>query len=172
MISNILVTPPTICLKTCRGSNSTRLIMAFNLKHYFFRAFRELLLYHHNSLEFRAKLFAALIAANENHGTCELEIVQEAGLSIYNDEDRANTLRLTVEEYLDKVEDDNGLAIDELIEDLMKDLKDYPRYADKITIEPYHHIIRCCEDSETIAYQERIIELYQRLKDEYNKRRS
>ena len=146
--------------------------MAFNLKHYFFRAFRELLLYHHNSLEFRAKLFAALIAANEKHGECELKIVQEAGLNIYNDEDRANTLRLTVEEYLDKVEEDNGLAIDELIEDLLKDLKDYPRYADKITLEPYLHITRCCEDADSIAYQERIIALYQRLKDEYDKRRS
>lgn len=145
--------------------------MAFNLKHYLTRAFRELLLYHHNSLEFRAKLFAALIAANESHGECELEIVQEAGMSIYSDEDRANTLRLTVEEYLDKVEEDNGLAIDELIEHLMKDLKDYPRYADKITIEPYLRILRCCEDEESKLYQERIISLYQRLKDEYEKRR-
>ena len=146
--------------------------MAFNLKHYFFRAFREILLYHHNSLEFRAKLFAALIAANDEYGECELNVVQEAGLDIYSDEDRANTLRLTVEEYLDKIEDDNGLAIDQLIDDLMKDLKDYPRYADKITIEPYLHITRCCKDSENRIYQERIIALYQRLKDEYEKRRS
>ena len=146
--------------------------MAFNLKHYFFRAFRELLLYHHNSLEFRAKLFAALIAANDAYGECELNVVQEAGLDIYSDEDRANTLRLTVEEYLDKIEDDNGLAIDQLIDDLMKDLKDYPRYADKITLEPYEHITRCCRDSENRIYQERIISLYQRLKDEYKKHRS
>lgn len=144
--------------------------MAFNLKHFLFRAFRELLLYHHNSLEFRAKLFAALIAANEDYSACELDIVQEAGNSIYSDEDRANTLRLTVEEYLDKVEDDNGLAIDQLIESILKDLKDYPRYADKITIEPYLNIIRCCKNEESRLYQERIISLYQRLKDEKRKR--
>jgi len=143
--------------------------MAFNLKHYFFRAFRELLLYHHNSLEFRAKLFAALIAANDAHGECELQIVQETGISLYHDEDRANTLRLTVEEYLDKVQDDNGLAIDELIEDLLKDLKEYPRYAKKITLEPYVKIMHCCEDSESKTYQERIIDLYQRLKEENEK---
>jgi len=145
--------------------------MAFNLKHYLFRAFRELLLYHHNSLEFRAKLYAALIAANEKYGECELKIVEEAGLSIYNDADRANTLRLTVEEYLEKIVDDNGLAIDELIEHLMLDLKDYPRYADKITIEEYEKIIACCEDEENSIYQKRIVELYQRLKDDYEKRR-
>jgi len=144
--------------------------MAFNLKHYIFRAFRELLLYHHNSLEFRAKLFAALIAANEEHGECELDIVQEAGMSIYKDDDRANTLRLTVEEYLSKVEEDNGLAIDELIDDLMKDLKQYPRYTDKITIEPYLHITRCCKDEESRIYQERIISLYKRLKDDTSKK--
>ena len=145
--------------------------MAFNLKHYFYRAFRELLLYHHNSLEFRAKLYAALIAANENFGECELNIVQEGGMTIYNDEDRANTLRLTVEEYLDKIVEDNGLAIDELIEHLMVDLKAYPRYADKITIEEYLKIKDCCDDEESRIYQDRIISLYQRLKDEYEKHR-
>ncbi len=145
--------------------------MAFKLKHYLFRAFRELLLYHHNSLEFRAKLYAALIAANEEYGECELNIVQEAGMSIYTDKDRANALRLTVEEYLDKIVQDNGLAIDELIEDLLQDLKDYPRYADKITIEEYTKILDCCDDEENKIYQERIIALYQRLKDDYEKRR-
>ena len=144
--------------------------MGFNLKHFLFRAFREVLLYHHNSLEFRAKLFAALIAANEKYDECELTIVQEAGMSIYKDEDRANTLRLTVEEYLGKVIDDNGLAIDELIETLIIDLKKYPRYADKITIEPYLNILRCCKDEDSRLYQERIISLYQRLKDEKKKR--
>ena len=144
--------------------------MGFNLKQYLYRAFRELLLYHHNSLEFRAKLYAALIAANEEFGECELNIVQEAGMAIYHDEDRANTLRLTVEEYLDKIIEDNGLAIDELIDHLMVDLKDYPRYADKITINEYLKIRECCDDEESRIYQERIISLYQRLKDEYEKR--
>ena len=144
--------------------------MAFNLKHYLTRAFRELLLYHHNSLEFRAKLYAALIAANEEYGECELNIVQEAGMATYKDEDRANTLRLTVEEYLDKIAEDNGLAIDELIDHLIDDLKKYPRYADKIIMEDYLKICECCHDEESSVYQERIIALYQRLKDEYEKR--
>lgn len=144
--------------------------MAFNLKHYIFRAFRELLLYHHSSLEFRAKLFAAIIAANENYTECELDIVQETGMALYGEEDRANTLRLTVEEYLEKVFEDNDLAIDELIEDILNDLKDIPRYADKISIDDYRKIIACCEDEESRIYQERIVDLYQRLKDDYQKR--
>lgn len=145
--------------------------MAFNLKHHFFRAFRELLLYHHNSLEFRAKLYAAIIAANEVYSDCELDIVQEAGMAIYHEEDRANTLRLTVEEYLEKIFLDNGLAIDELIDDIIKDLKKYPRYADKITPDAYEKVTKCCYDEESKLYQERIIELFQRLKDDYEKHR-
>ena len=144
--------------------------MAFNLKHYIFRAFRELLLYHHSSLEFRAKLFAAIIAANENYTECELDIVQETGMALYGEEDRANTLRLTVEEYLEKVFEDNDLAIDELIEDILNDLKDIPRYAEKISIDDYQKIIDCCENEESRIYQERIVDLYQRLKDDYQKR--
>ena len=144
--------------------------MAFNLKHYIFRAFRELLLYHHSSLEFRAKLFAAIIAANENYTECELDIVQETGMALYGEEDRANTLRLTVEEYLEKVFEDNDLAIDELIEDILNDLKDIPRYAEKISIDDYQKIIDCCENEESRIYQERIVDLYQRLKDDYEKR--
>ncbi len=146
--------------------------MAFNLKHYIFRAFRELLLYHHSSLEFRAKLFAAVIAANDKYGECELAIVQETGMALYKDDlNRANTLRLTVEEYLDKIFENNGLAIDELIEDLLWDLKDVPRYAEKISIEHYLKIMACCEDEDTRIYQERIVDLYQRLKDDYEKSR-
>lgn len=144
--------------------------MAFSLKHYIFRAFRELLLYHHSSLEFRAKLFAAVIAANDKYGECELAIVKETGMALYNDEDRANTLRLTVEEYLDKVFEDNGLAIDALIEALINELKEIPRYAEKISIEDYQKILACCGDEDNRVYQERIIDLYQRLKDDYEKR--
>lgn len=144
--------------------------MAFNFKHYIFRAFRELLLYHHSSLEFRAKLFAALIAANDKYGECELTIVQETGMALYKDVDRANALRLTVEEYLGKIFEDNGLAIDELIEDLLRDLKNVPRFAEKIFIEDYQKILACSEENDNRIYQERIIDLYQRLKDDYEKR--
>ena len=39
---------------------------AFKLKYRFFNAFRELFVHHHGSLEFRAKVFALMIAANDN----------------------------------------------------------------------------------------------------------
>jgi len=145
--------------------------MAFKLKQFLKRAFREILLHHHNSLEFRAKLFAAIIAANPDHGECEQAIVLQAAENIYKEEERAGTLLATVNEYLQKIEEDNGLAIDELIEDILKDYKEFPRYADKITIDDYHKINLCCQDPDSKAYQERIITFYQRTKDEYENRR-
>ena len=39
--------------------------LAFKIKHHFFSAFREVFVHHHGSLEFRAKIFALVIAANE-----------------------------------------------------------------------------------------------------------
>lgn len=38
----------------------------FKIKNHFFSAFRELFVHHHGSLEFRAKIFALIISANED----------------------------------------------------------------------------------------------------------
>jgi hypothetical protein len=141
--------------------------LGYRLKHYFLNAFRELFLYHHSSLEFRAKLFAAVIAANEHAGECEYEMVKQTGLSIYSEKDRANTLVLTTKEYVEKVIDKNGLDIDALIHDIIRELKAIPRYAQKIHLEQFQPFIDCTEDNDTKAYQERIVELFARLKEEY-----
>ena len=141
--------------------------LAFKIKHHFLSAFRELFLYHHSSLEFRAKLFAALIAANDEAQECEYEMVQRAGMAIYNNEDRANALRLTTKEFVNKAHDDNGIDIDELIEDLMQDLSEVPRYAKKIDLILLEPLTHCHHNDDTLAYQTRMLELFERLKDEH-----
>ena len=75
------------------------------LRNHFINAFRELFLYHYSSLEFRAKLFAAVIAANPEAGECEFEIVRNAGMLIYEDSDRSASLALAVREFVEKVID-------------------------------------------------------------------
>ncbi|RLA70342.1 MAG: hypothetical protein DRG24_07040 [Epsilonproteobacteria bacterium] len=144
--------------------------LSFKLKHYLTSSFRELFLYHHSSLEFRAKLFATIIAANEEAKECEYDRVQEAGMKIYSDEDRAMTLRLTTEEFVNKVHYDNGIAIDELVEDIVKNLKAVPRYAQKIDLSVLEPLIQCHEDEDTQTYQTRMLEFFERLKDEYAKK--
>ena len=141
----------------------------FNLKHYLYTGLREFLIYHHSSLEFRAKTFALIIAANRYSADCEYTLVHEAGMQIYKDKDRVNMLVLTTREYVKKVHQKNGLNIDDLIYDIQKELHHIPRYADKINIELLRPIIECSTDEDTSTYQIRMLEFLQSLKEEYKK---
>jgi hypothetical protein len=141
--------------------------LAFRLKHHFFSAFRELFVHHHGSLEFRAKIFALIIAANEKAQIENYIIVKDTGLEIYEgDEDRANLLMLSTKELVKKVQDNNGLDLDTLVAHIQKELKIVPRYAKKIDIESLKPMIALSYDTDTISYQENILEFLQNLKDE------
>ena len=141
--------------------------LAYRLKHYIFNAFRELFIYHHSSLEFRAKVFALVIAANEHHSECEFELLQETGNAIYNDEDRANTLVLTTREFVEKVHERDGADLDTLIQDIVQELKIIPRYAKKINIDELTPLLSCNRDDDSVSYQKSIIAFLERLKKEY-----
>lgn len=137
------------------------------VRNHFINAFRELFLYHHSSLEFRAKLFAAIIAANPSAGECEYAVVAKAGLQIYDDPDRSNSLLLTVHEYVDKVTKNNGLDLDTLLADIVRDLRDLPRYSQKINVLQLRPLLDCHHDEENRIYQERMLELFTNLREEY-----
>lgn len=139
----------------------------FSFKDFLFNAFRELFLYHHSSLEFRAKLFAAVISADDDANECEFDLVKQAGMKIYDDEDRSNSLVLTTREMVRKVLENNGLAIDELIEDIILDLKTVPRYAKKIDLTQLEPILGCQSDPDITAYQKSMLRLFGELRSEY-----
>lgn len=138
-----------------------------SFRHRFFNAFRELFLYHHSSLEFRAKLFAIVIAAHEADNECEFESVKVSAHEIYDDKDRIESLLLTIQEYVEKVRLDNGLDIDALAEDIEFDLKSVPRYAGKIEEIHLLLLLECHDDDDTRAYQLNIIEFLGGLKKKY-----
>jgi len=141
--------------------------LGFRLKHHFFSAFRELFVHHHGSLEFRAKIFALVIAANENAKVESYIIVKDIALNIYDgDTDRANLLMLSTKEMVQKVKDNNGLNLDTLVENIQKELKIVPRYAKKIDIKALKPILLLAHDPDTISYQENILSFLQNLKDE------
>lgn len=140
---------------------------SFKLKHHFFSAFREFFVHHHGSLEFRAKIFALLIVSNEEVDDDSYQVVKNIGMDIYNnDEDRANLLMLSTKELVKKVQDNNGLDIDTLVSHIQKELKIIPRYAKKIDIDSLLPIINLTRDSDTISYQENILEFLKNLKEE------
>ena len=141
--------------------------LAFRIKHHFFNAFREIFVHHHGSLEFRAKLFALVIAANEKPRVDNFIKVKELALEIYkNDEDRANLLLLTTKELVEKVKKNNNLNLDSLIESIQKELKIVPRYAKKIDIDALKLFLDFAQDEETYLYQKNIIEFLEKLKEE------
>ncbi|MCK9454827.1 hypothetical protein [Sulfurimonas sp.] len=137
------------------------------IKHYLFNAFRELFVYNHSSLEFRAKLFALILCADENIKTDDYSIIKKIGMKIYkNDDERANLLMLNTKELVQKVKEDNGLDIDTLVANIQKELKIVPRYAKKIDIESLKELLLLSHDRDVISYQENMIEFLQTLRDE------
>jgi hypothetical protein len=141
--------------------------LSFRIKHHFFSAFRELFVHHHGSLEFRAKIFALIIAANPDAPVDAYIIVKRIALDIYkDDEDRANLLMLTTKELVQKVKENNGLDFDTLIENIQKELKIIPRYAKKIDTESLKPLLGLSYDQDIISFQENIIEFLENLKEE------
>jgi len=137
----------------------------FNLKHYLYSGLREVLVYHHNSLEFRAKIFALIISANPHPNEYEYILVYEAGMQIYKDEERVQMLVLNTKEYVKKVHDKNGLNIDDLVEDIAKEVHQIPRYAQKIDTSILSPIVECSVDEDISTYQIRMLEFLERLKN-------
>ncbi len=141
--------------------------LGFKLKHHFFSAFRELFVHHHGSLEFRAKIFALVIAANDKAKVENYIIVKDIGMHIYDgDVDRSNLLMLSTKEMVQKVRDKNGLDLDTLVLHIIKELKIVPRYAKKIDIKSLTPLLALTHDEDTLAYQKNILEFLQALKDE------
>lgn len=145
--------------------NLMRLI--FLIKHHFFSAFRELFVHHHGSLEFRAKLFALVIAANKDAKVENYIIVKKIGMEIYkNDEDRANLLMLSTKELVTKIKESNELSIDTLVLNIQRELRQVPRYAKKIDINSLQELVNLSHDDDTISYQQNIIEFLETIKEE------
>jgi len=141
--------------------------LSFRLKHHFFSAFREFFVHHHGSLEFRAKVFALLIAANKDSNAQSYILVKEIGLDIYkNDTERADLLMLTTKEKVNKVKEDNGLDIDRLVSNIQKELRIIPRFAKKIDIDALKKFLSLSYDEDTISYQKNILEFLEKLKEE------
>ena len=132
--------------------------LSFIIKHHFLSAFRELFVHHHSSLEFRAKIFALLISANDDSDVKSYIVVKQIAKKIYNnDENRADLLMITTKELVNKVKDNNGLYIDTLIANIQKELKIVPRYATKIDINLLKPLLDLTYDEDTKIYQERIL---------------
>jgi len=129
------------------------------------KVFRELLLYHHSSLEYRAKVLTLVIAVNNEITLCEEELLYATACEIYNnDEERVEILVEAVKEYFDKIITDNGLNFDHLVFQVERETKAVKRFADKIDIEALKKFESCLDNEEDKIYQQRVIDYLAKLK--------
>ena len=132
------------------------------------KMFRELLVYHHSSLEYRAKLLTLMVSSNGEISECEKQKLKEIAHSIYaEDHDRAELLLDAVYEYHTKILTNNGLDFEHLILLVERETKEVKRFAQKIDIGLLAKLHECAEDEEDRLFQERIFEFLQNLKEEY-----
>ena len=86
--------------------------LIYRIKHHFFRAFREFFVHNHSSLEFRAKLFALIIAVNEEINDDNYILVKKLSMITYkNDEQRAELLTLSTKEVVEKLRESKEINI-------------------------------------------------------------
>jgi len=143
-----------------------------SFKRNFMKMFREFLIYHHSSLEFRAKIITLMVSSNGEISECEKQKIKEIAYSVYADDaERAEFLIDMVNEYHGKIITNNGLDFEHLIQIVARDVKNVKRFSQKIDMNmllQLHNCI-CEEDEEDQLFQKRILEFLQSLKDEYGK---
>ena len=131
--------------------------MPGKIKLRFLSAFRDFFVYHHKSLEFRAKIFAAIISAKFDPDEDDFSILNDIVNEIYeNDQTRKDFLIQTVREYVARVKRNDRITLDTLLLSIDKDMKDHKRYAKKIDFSHLRRFMSGCE--EEILVQQRVYE--------------
>ena len=132
------------------------------------KMFRELLVYHNSSLEFRAKLLTLMITSDGEINECERQKLKEIAHTIYSDNhERAELLIDTVYEFHTKIVNDNGLDFEHLVSQVQREVKEVKRFCEKIDIGLLMQLHECLEeDDDEALFQMRIVEFLQSLKEE------
>jgi hypothetical protein len=145
--------------------------MATSFKHKLINMFREVLLYHSDSLAFRAKLLTLLVVGNgDTINACEEEKLQAISMAMYpDDHDRAQILIEVVHEFYEKITENNNLVYDNLIRSIAEDIKRTPRFSQKINVELFGILKECINEEEEQIFHDRIITFLKNLKEEYGK---
>ncbi|HEG3970190.1 TPA: hypothetical protein SC633_001126 [Campylobacter fetus] len=131
-----------------------------NYKFHFLSVFREIFIPHHRSLEFRAKVLAAMLCSKKTVLQSDYNDIKDIATEIYiNDERRVGVLVQTVKEYVQKVKEFSYISLDSLLIDIDYNLKNLRRYAKKID---FAHLRRLMIDSDEddALLQQRVYEYF------------
>jgi hypothetical protein len=137
------------------------------IKNYFFSTFREVFVYHHSSLEFRAKTYAVLIASAHEPLNQYQNTLEEIASEIYSESDRADALVLTVKEYIKSIVAKKQLGEEPLLIEVIRELRQVPRYALKIEPKHLERLKECTNNTDSKIYQKRLIDFLDQKRLEY-----
>jgi len=129
------------------------------------KMFREFLVYHSDSLEFRAKIITLAMGSDDEYLSCKAKTLEKVAQMTYpNDRNRAELLVETVNEYMETIQQDNGLDYEHLILSVEKEVRESRRFVEKIDIPLLELFQICIEDKENRNYQQKILNFLERLK--------
>lgn len=124
--------------------------MKLGLKTWIISSFREIFLYHHRSLEFRAKILALMVASPmEYEKDCDIQTLQDVIKEIYpDDKKRQDVLMHTTKEYIYTLLKNPKTSYDDFIKDIDLEVRVKRELIKKIDIEQLKRFIRSdvCEE--------------------------
>ena len=148
--------------------------MSKSIKRTIKKFFREFLVYHNSSLEYRAKILTLIVSSNGEICECEKQKLKEIAHYIYgDDQERAELLLDTINEFHTKIITNNGLNFEHLIQLVIKETKEVKRFAQKIDMDLLKRLNACLDedDEEEVLFRAHILEFLQNLKDEYGEKK-
>ncbi|MDR2081558.1 MAG: hypothetical protein LBP54_06705 [Campylobacteraceae bacterium] len=130
------------------------------VKTWLLTVFRELFLYHYKSLEFRAEIFALIIApACKSVKECNFEILKKTASEIYkNDLHRQGVFLNIVKEYTAIILRNAPASYDEAVKDINRKVKANKSLAMKINMKHINRFLRDDISEEKQILQQRIAE--------------
>ena len=133
-------------------------MMSYKL--HFLSIFRELFVPHYRSLEFRAKIFTAMLIAKNSILDSDYQEVEEIAKDIYKDDKkRIHILVQTVKEYVEKATQASKLNLDILLKDIDYELKMIKRYVKKIDFEHLRRLMINSDEMDAI-FQQQVYEFF------------
>ena len=129
-------------------------------KLHFLSIFRELFVPHYRSLEFRAKIFTAMLIAKNSILDSDCQEVEEIAKDIYKDDKkRIHILVQTVKEYVEKATQGSKWNLDLLLKDIDYELKMIKRYVKKIDFEHLRRLMINSDEMDAI-FQQQVYEFF------------
>jgi site-specific recombinase XerC len=131
-----------------------------SIKTWFLTVFRELFLYHYKSLEFRAKVFALIIAPScDSIKECDAELLKRVAAEIYKDDKHRQGVFLnTVKEYMSLLLRNPATTYNEAVKDINRSVKTNKKLANKINMEYLNRFLKTDISEDRRLLQQRIIE--------------